>query len=529
MKHKGNQPREEKPGWRDKDYPDTLNEQLQAVETDPLLASYRQSRERLADDPFRPLYHMSPPEGSMNDPNGLCQWQGRYHLFYQFTPKDSRRWHWGHAVSDDLVHWRDLPPAIYPDEEEHCYSGQTVVESDRVIAMYHGTKSGNCIATAADPLLLNWRKHPDNPVIPIVPVDEQGSPYHVFDPCIWREEDGYYALSGVYADGDRGHDGSCRNVDHIFHSRDLSHWEHLGPLIADGLYTEPGEDGAVPNFWPIGRGKHMLLFFSHKRAGQYYVGTYDRTTHRFTPDYHGRTNYTTYAHGNLHAPTATIDDSGRFIAIFNVNENKQVDSWRDVMTVPRWFSLNSDYSLRIEPAAEIESLRFDECRVEPMDIPANEEVLLDGLSGKSIEIEAEIDPGETRETGLRVLRSPDRAEETTISLLPGKPWRRQKGSGFLSVDVSSASLRGDVFGRPPETGPFSLMEKEPLRLRIFIDRSIIEVFANGRQCLTARVYPEAEESCGLSLFARGAGARLLSMRAWQMRSIWPDLQHREGR
>ena len=490
------------------------------------LARFRASRERLANDLHRPLYHLSPPAGSMNDPNGLCHWQGRYHLFYQFIPEGQRRWHWGHFVSEDLVHWRDLPPAIYPDQEEHCYSGQTVVEKDRVVAMYHGTQWGNCIATASDPLLLNWQGHPDNPVIPIVPVDEDGLPYHVFDPCIWKEADGYYALSGVFGYGERGLD--CRNIDHLFRSTDLREWEHLEPLIEDGFHTDPGEDGAVPNFWPIGNGKHMLLFFSHKRAAQYYMGTYDVSTHRFMPDYHGRCNYSVYAAGNLHAPSATIDDVGRYLGIFNIGENRAIEAWRDIMSLPRHFSLDADNALRIEPVPELASLRFDQRTLAAMEIAANDEVVLENVAGQAIEIEAEIDPQDAREVGLRLLRAPDGAEQTTVSFLGGKPWRRNKDAGYLNIDLSASSLRSDVFGRPPEIGPLSLSENEPLRLHIFVDRTVVEVFANGRQCLTARVYPERETSAGVSIYARGRAARLQSLSCWQMCSIWPELKAFEG-
>jgi beta-fructofuranosidase len=235
------------------------------------LQRFAASREALAADPYRPRYHFSPPERVLNDPNGLCRWNGLYHLFYQFPTGDPSRTHWAHAVSEDLVRWKDLPLALYPTTEEKCFSGQTLVERDRVIAIYHGTKSGNAVATAGDPLLLDWEKHPDNPVIPIVEVDPAGNPYRVFDPCIWKEPDGYYALSGTYREGERFVDS--RSVDYVFRSTDLAHWEHLGPLVPKEFWTEAGEDGAVPNFLPIGNGKHMLLFFSHKRAAQYFIGT----------------------------------------------------------------------------------------------------------------------------------------------------------------------------------------------------------------------------------------------------------------
>ena len=101
------------------------------------------------------------------DPTSPLSVGNRHHVFYQYDPEGkTKRVHWGHLYSRDLVHWQDLPPALYPDTERHCYSGQTLVEDDRVIAIYHGKESGNAIATASDPLLLNWKKHPDNPVIP---------------------------------------------------------------------------------------------------------------------------------------------------------------------------------------------------------------------------------------------------------------------------------------------------------------------------------------------------------------------------
>ena len=76
-----------------------LEEQSETLKRDDILRRFRESRERLAADPYRPLYHFSPPENSKNDPNGLCQWNGRYHLFYQFVPENGDRVHWGHTVS----------------------------------------------------------------------------------------------------------------------------------------------------------------------------------------------------------------------------------------------------------------------------------------------------------------------------------------------------------------------------------------------------------------------------------------------
>ena len=168
-------------------YPDTLPEQEAALASNPLLQRMVACRSNYDGDQHRPLYHYVNPEGGLNDPNGLCHWQGQWHLFYQGYPPEDPRQHWGHAVSDDLIHWRDLPYAIYPDPEECCFSGSTLAEEDRVIAIYHGTKAGTMVATSDDPLLLNWEKLTGGPVIPMAAPGDTPLPYTVFDPCIMEE------------------------------------------------------------------------------------------------------------------------------------------------------------------------------------------------------------------------------------------------------------------------------------------------------------------------------------------------------
>ena len=401
--------------------------------------------------------------------------------------------------------------------------------------MYYGGGRGESIAIGTDPLLINMVKSPDNPVIPIVKVDANGNPYRVFDPCLWKEDDGYYySLSGVYRNGRRGTD--CEMAEQMFRSKDLSNWEYIGPLIAGAFWTEPGEDGAVPNFLPIGNGKYMLLWFSHKRASQYLVGDYDKTTHKFKPDYHGRMNYGPWVMGSLHAPSAFVDDSGRFLAIFNVRENKtdiggiyngtSPDAWYGIMTLPRHLWLDDHNGLHMAPVHEIESLRFGHQEAKPLTIPGNKEVVLKSIRGKAMELEAVFQPDKAREFGLNVLRSPDGQERTTITIYMNM---YERGRRQLGIDVSHASLRPDVKSRSPEIGPLTFPDNTPVRLHVFIDRSIVEVYANDTQCLTLRMYPQRTDSREISVFARGNSAKLVSLDAWQMHSIWPELKKFESR
>ena len=505
-------------------FAETLPEQLEQLKTDEQILRFAASRRRLASDPYRPVYHYVNPEGMLNDPNGLCHWRGRYHLFYQAYPPEDPRQHWGHAVSEDLVDWRDLPLAIYPGIEMHCFSGSTLVEQDRVIAMYHGTHAGNMVAVSSDPLLLNWEEIPGNPVIPPVPMDEQGRPYRVYDPCIWKEKEGYYSLSGTYWKGAFFKD--CVMVQQLFFSPDLKRWDYLGPFVEGTGFTEPGEDGAVPYFWPIGD-KHILLFASHKRGSQYLLGDYDKANRRFKPFAHGRFNFGLIGPGGVHAPSAAPDGKGGCYVIHNINDAMSTKGWNHLMSMVRVLTLRDDNTLAIEPVPAVASLRQDHKHIGRMPLPADQEIVLDGIAGSAMEIAVELEQEDAVEISLCVLRSPDGKEYTTVSLLQSDDTMAAGSGGEhrqfkLVLDSTHSSARTDVHARPPEIAPLELSRSEPLRLRVFVDRSVVEVFANERQCLAVRVYPQRKDSLGVSLRAQGSDAVLHRLDAWRMRSIYAD-------
>lgn len=497
---------------------DTRVEQEAQLAEHPRLAYFRKAREELLEDPHYPRYHFTSPEGKTNDPNGLSFWNGQWHLFYQGYPREDPRQHWGHAVSDDLIHWRDLPYAIYPDPEEKCYSGSVFIEEDRAIAMYHGVGAGTMVATSSDPLLLNWEKVTGDAVIPLPGPGEPDPPYNIFDPCIWREGDTYYALTA----GARG--GKQSRTFYLHRSKDLAEWEYLHPFLENDRYGLVGDDGACPYFWPIGD-KHILLHFSHMSGGKYMIGDYDTNRDKFVVTDGGDFNFGSSEPGGVHAPSAFPDGEGGVIAIFNMNQGMDTEGWDRVMTLPRRLRLREDYfhnPLTIEPAGDIESLRGEHVRVGPLDIPANSEIVLDGVQGNSMEIIARFEP-QTRQTlELKILRSPDGEEYTHILCMRDRGWRIRKVRKpcVVTIDTSRSSTNGEVNLRPPETAMAELSGDEPLVLRIFIDRSVVEVFVNDRQCLATRVYPERPDSTGVSIRAQGDDARLLSLDAWQMKSIY---------
>ena len=180
-------------------------------------------------------------------------------------------------------------------------------------------------------------------------------------------------------------------------------------------------------------------------------------------------------------------------------------------------------------------------------LPPNEEVVLEGISGNAMELIVEIDANNAPMVELNVLRSPNREEYTRIAFfedrgfrmhrdLPesgallasgtsavptfGAPRRVPVMQSIVSLDTSYSSTLPDALSRPPETAPIVLTDDEPLRLRVFIDKSIVEIFVNDQQCIAARVYPGRDDSVGVSLRAQGSAAILESLDAWQMSNIY---------
>ena len=509
-------------------FADTLEKQEEQLKTNPLMLRLIESRKKQAGDPYRPIYHYVNPEGRLNDPNGLCFWKGRWHLFYQAYPPEDTRQHWGHAISNDLVHWRDLPYAIYPSPERACYSGSTLVEEDRVIAMYQGTMLGNMIAISSDPLLLNWEKPAGNPVIPVKAPDGGLLPYRVGDPCIWSKDGVYYSLSGGTLPTGPG--GKRIRANFLFRSEDLIHWKYLHPFLEGDRFSLVGDDGACPYFWPIGN-RHIFVHYSHLSEGQYFLGDYDKKRDKLVVTAHGKFNFGPWLAG-VHAPSATPDGKGRIIVIFDMNPGKSAaadrvatESWNKIMTLPRRLTLVAKDILEIEPAGDIESLRYDHQHVDTMILPANQEVVLENVRGNAMEIVAEIDPKNSPMVEMNVLRSPGKEETTRIMFFKNRGYKsRDYGElvmlSMISIDSSYSSLLPNVLSRAPETAQIYIGQEEPLKLRVFIDRSVVEVFVNGRQCIAVRVYPGREDSIGVSLRSQGQNAVLKSLDAWQMKNIY---------
>jgi beta-fructofuranosidase len=499
---------------------------------DEVVRSTRLLRERFLADPYRPRYHFCVPEdmGMPGDPNGAFYHNGRYHLMYLYNRSGSG-FCWGHISSSDLVHWRHHPDAIGPGHgDEGCFSGGAFVDDDGAAYLSYwmlwGAK-GIGIARSQGPDYESWRKLDANPVIrstewgvtEVKDAAGQSAFLGSADPSnIWRKDGRYYMLTGnllvLNKIGRATNAPPSEQGDrlYLFTSDDLKSWKYLHRFYErNPEWTERGEDNMCPSFLPLPSnpdggppsGKHLLLFISHNRGCQYYVGDY--RDDRFFPGNHGRM---TWIDSTYFAPEALMDGQGRQIMwawLTDNPANEKASGWSGVYGLPRTLWLGNDGALRMRPVKELETLRRHEKTWDNLSLVDGEAKWLDGVVGDACELALQIDPGAAQRCGLKVRSSRGGEEET---LLYYDAARKEL--------VFDSTRSGNEGRKVVERAPFALQPGESLELRVFIDKSVVEVYANDRQAIGRRVYPMRPDSLGVSLFASGRNAQVRKAQAWEM-------------
>ena len=500
-----------------------------------MITDNRAMREKLLADPHRPGYHFVTPEGRCGpfDPNAAIFWKGRYHLMYIIQTAKGHCW--GHVSSRDLVHWHQHKPSLEPGQgDKGIFSGGIFLDKNGVPTITYwglgmGKSRGICIATSTDKNLDNWTKNPNNPVIPSTGfgyaahnVGKAGEPiYGTADPsAIWIKDGRYYVLTGnllvLNEFGRKGKQAKhLGDTLYLFSSDDMVKWKYMHQFYKpDRKWTRDSEDNMCPEFFPLpaspeggaGSGRHMILCISHNLGCRYYIGKYEND--RFTPELHERM---TWVDQMLFAPETFADASGRRIMwawIFDgrSGRTRNESGWSGTMSLPRVLWLGKDNTLRMRPAKELASLRYNAKKLADQAVKGDSELDLKGVSGNSIELSLDIAGGGAKQFGVKVCCSPDGKEQTLIYY--------DAADKKLKVDTRKSSL-----GEGPkkiEAAPFELKADEPLKLRIFVDKSVVEVFANDRQAIARRIYPSDKKSTAVKLFANGGAIKASSVEAWDM-------------
>ncbi|WP_281195258.1 GH32 C-terminal domain-containing protein [Halorubrum sp. F4] len=480
-------------------------------------------RDALSGDRDRPSYHVTAPVNWLNDPNGMIHHDGAYHLFYQYNPAGPYHHsvHWGHAVSEDLVHWEDRPVAMSPEpggpDRDGCWSGCAVAvdvvegsdgetarvvpaggvddgdavtatdvpvdaaDADAVHALYTGGRDGwqrPCLATATDPDLTAFEPDPGNPVVRSPPpeldlLSTPGEPAHFRDHCLWYEDDRWHQLIGAGLQ-DRG--GAAV----LYTSRDLREWTYEGPA----LVTEEADLGVVwecPELLRFPDGD--LLHVSDYEDVRYFVGAFDTDAGRFRVDDEGVLDP-----GAFYAPQSLSTPDGRTVTVGWLREERSTASqwdagWSGAMSLPREIEIVNG-ELRQRPAREVDRLRGSRL-IDGTRTAGPTPHRLDA-TGEAFEVRARLEPGDGV-VALRVRESPDGAERTTVRI----------GDERVVVDRSESSLDRDARDSPVGVCVDDL--DRPLDVRVFVDASVIELFVNWRRALATRVYPTRHDATGVSI------------------------------
>jgi len=424
------------------------------------------------------LLHPGPGGAMPGDPNCAFYWKGLYHLHYIYNHRNG--FAFAHVSSKDLVHWTWHPTTLFPKTTGHgMFSGTGFITKEGQPAIiYHGQGSGrNQLAFALDDKLEQWTKP-----VPIIPKDASGQEpkFNNWDPDCWLNGDTYYAISG----------GGNPN---LMKSSDLKNWLFLGPLLHDdypaNIGMPKGEDISCANMFKIGK-KWMLLCISHRLGCRYYLG--DFKDERYLPEFQAMMSWNG---NNYFAPESVLTKDGRRV-MWAWLLNLPVAPC-GVQSLPRELELPEDGVLRIRPLRELEALRHDKKQEDGITVKSDSARRIEGISGNTLELEVAFKSPAAKEFGLDVLCDKDGENGLRIACLPE--------SKILRV--------GTV------TAPFDLKEGKDLSLRVFIDKNLVEVFANDRQAAVA-AHKYEPGNVGVSLFSKGGDVVVKEVKGWKMKSIY---------
>lgn len=429
-------------------------------------------------DPRQPTYHLFHRGESRGpfDPNGALYWNGRYHLHYIVNDDGLS---YAHISSSDMIHWQQHPLTLTHEAVgKWLASGTCIVNKEGVpTIIYHGCDPAYCnheqgvgrnyLAFAMDADLENWEVSPFI-VEPVLQPNQHDSVIARWDPDIWLEGDTYYALFGFHPGAEKHGKKPT-----LMKSADLKNWTYVGVFFSKDMDDVANdEDFSCPNFFKLGD-KYMLLCISHNRGCRYYIGEWKHE--KFTPEIHARM---TWKDNHFFAPESLLTPDGRRVMwawMFGKG-----DQWDGVQSLPRELSLLQDGQLAIKPIREIEILRQNEIHEENIRVESDQDYRLQKIAGNTLEFIAVFKPSHAKRYGVRVLCD----------------YENDKGhSIFFELDSKTITVAD-------ETAPFELNAGEELRLHIFLDKSIIEVFINDRQAVSRIIdIPYGSSIC---LFTDGA-------------------------
>jgi len=470
---------------------------------------------------YRPQFHFTSPLHWINDPNGLVNYKGRYHLFYQHNPMGFRWGHmsWGHAVSKDLVHWEHLPIAIPEENGIMIFSGTCVADVNNtsglgtnknppMVAVYtghiEGVNQSQHIAYSLDERV-TWKKYDKNPVLDLGKKDFR-------DPKIfWYQPKNYWVMAVML---------SVEHKVQFYSSFNLIDWKHLsdfGPVGDTSGVWECPDLTEVPIEGEKRKTK-WLLQMSENASMQYFIGDFDgikfineNTGKRIMrPDY-GPDYYAAIAYSNL--PTSQPPTAIGWLNNWYYSQDIPTMPWRGMMSIPRNLKvkkIDDEWLLLQEPDESVNSIRTP--RILVINNKTIEKTKKLSTNSQQFELDVTLVPDENVTCGIRLASGKD--HEFLISY--------NSATETLSMDRSKTgniSFSPEFEKRSRCETKLSL-ENGAIQFHVFFDNSVVELFANnGQAVMTMQFFPEENDN-NIELFSINGNTGIKTLSLWKIKSCW---------
>lgn len=471
--------------------------------------AYETEKINLTPQEEKPDFHVTPPVGWINDPNGFSCYQGEYHLFYQYHPY-STQWgpmHWGHCKTKDFVAWEQLPCALAPDTEydgQGCFSGSALEDEGKHILMYtsvleekqdDGSRKIRQTQSIAIGDGISYRKLSCNPVITADALPEGSSAVDFRDPKIWKENDTFYAVAGSLAA-----DGSGQIA--LFSAKNLEAWKF--ETILDSNQNRYGKMWECPDFFSL-EGRQVLIVspqfmraegleFHNGNNAIYFIGEYDAGKKKFI-----RNQAYQIDHGlDFYAPQTVEAADGRRIMIAWMQSwdnymTPEGQKWSGMMTIPRELSIKDGKLIQV-PVREAAAYYGKEIISGPVSVnggsfipgkcpdgtyqKAVDGAEIAGICGRQFDMTVLVEVGSYKRFEIGI--ACDEAHQTMLFYEPE--------TGVLTFDRNfSGEFHDTIYQRSAYAGK----QDGKIKLRILMDKYTVEIFVNdGEMTMSSLIYTD---------------------------------------
>ncbi|WP_261836523.1 sucrose-6-phosphate hydrolase [Vibrio ishigakensis] len=455
----------------------TIEQRYQRIDDMPN-GYFKDLIEQRKKDNFYPSFHIAPPCGLLNDPNGLSQFNGEHHIFYQWFPIGPTHGlkHWYHVSTKDFVHYTDHGVALYPDSDydsHGVYSGGGLVDNQELLLFFTGNKRDKDWVREPTQCYASMNKQGEFTKHGVI-VENSDYTEHFRDPKVWKEGDTYYMV--VAAQTQELHGSMV-----LYRTKELSSWEHLGPIKTD--YDQLGFMWECPDYFELD-GKSIMLFspqgvesdnpYEYKNifSVSYILGD---SLNKDKPELVNHKAITQPDFGfDFYAPQTYLDEQGRRIMYAWIGlpeiDTPSVDyQWTGLLTIPRELNVIDDMLIQT-PLAELKALRKEKlaARGETLLPSSSFELKFEADSNFSLELSNE--KGDTlifemNETEFKL----DRSNNTHI-------YAEEYGLVRLAPRLDRTQ-----------------------NIQVFVDNSVLEIFINnGKHTMTSRFFIQDMNKLSLS-------------------------------